>query len=122
MSWVRQYLVLHTGNRIDAVLGSQVFEHLFKLPPRYFEHRPTGVLIARVHGVETIREFIIGAAVTLLLDVPFLLIFLAIMVYYSLTLRLIPLGVLLLIVALSAAITPLLRSRLNRQFLLGARN
>jgi hypothetical protein len=54
MSWVRQYLVLHTGNRIDAVLGSQVFEHLFKLPPRYFEHRPTGVLVARVHGVETV--------------------------------------------------------------------
>jgi len=39
----------------------QVFEHMFKLPPRYFDHRPTGVLIARVHGVETIREFISGA-------------------------------------------------------------
>ncbi len=25
MTWVRQYLVLHTGNRIDAVLGLQVF-------------------------------------------------------------------------------------------------
>ncbi len=43
MSWVRQYLVLHTGNRVDAVLGSRVFEHLFRLPPRYFEHRSTGV-------------------------------------------------------------------------------
>ncbi len=53
LTWVRQYLVLHTGNRIDAVLGSKVFEHLFKLPPRYFEHRGTGVLVARVHGVET---------------------------------------------------------------------
>ena len=53
MTWVRQYLILHTGNRIDAVLGLQVFEHLFRLPPRYFEHRPTGVLVARIHGVET---------------------------------------------------------------------
>ena len=32
LSWVRQYLVLHTGNRVDAVLGSAVFDHLFKLP------------------------------------------------------------------------------------------
>ena len=55
MTWVRQYLILHTGNRIDAVLGLQVFEHLFSLPPRYFEHRPTGVLVARLHGVETRR-------------------------------------------------------------------
>jgi hypothetical protein len=32
LSWVRQYLVLHTGQRIDAVLGSQVFERLLRLP------------------------------------------------------------------------------------------
>jgi subfamily B ATP-binding cassette protein HlyB/CyaB len=122
MRWVRQYLVLHTGNRIDAVLGLQVFEHLFRLPARYFEHRPTGVLVARVLGVETIREFLSGAAVTLILDVPFLLIFLAIMFYYSATLTLVTMAILLLIVVLSVAVTPLLRQRLNRQFLLGARN
>ena len=122
MTWVRQYLVLHTGNRIDAVLGSQVFEHLFKLPPRYFDHRPTGTLVARIYGVETIREFISGAAVTLLLDVPFLLIFLAIMFYYSAMLTLVTLAVLIIIAIISFAITPLLRERINRQFLLGARN
>jgi subfamily B ATP-binding cassette protein HlyB/CyaB len=122
LSWVRQYLVLHAGNRIDAVLGAQVFEHLFRLPPRYFEPRSTGVLVARVHGVETIREFLSSAAVTLILDVPFLLIFLAVMFYYSLALTLITCVVLFTIVVLSLAITPLLRRRLNRQFLLGARN
>jgi subfamily B ATP-binding cassette protein HlyB/CyaB len=26
LTWVRQYLILHTGNRVDAVLGSHVFE------------------------------------------------------------------------------------------------
>ncbi len=122
MNWARQYLVLHTGNRIDAVLGSRVFEHLFRLPPRYFEQRPTGTVVARVHGVETIREFISGAAVTLILDVPFMLIFLAVMFYYSWLLSLIAVAVIALIAALSVLVTPLLRTRLNRQFLLGARN
>ena len=51
LTWVRQYLVLHTGNRVDAVLGSAVFDHLLKLPLRYFQHRPTGVVAARLHGV-----------------------------------------------------------------------
>ncbi|MCM2309025.1 MAG: ABC transporter transmembrane domain-containing protein, partial [Sulfuritalea sp.] len=37
MGWLRQYLVLHTGNRIDAVLGSQVFRHLLRLPLPWFE-------------------------------------------------------------------------------------
>jgi subfamily B ATP-binding cassette protein HlyB/CyaB len=122
MSWIRQYLVLHTGNRVDAVLGTRVFEHLLALPPRYFEHRPTGTVVARLHGVETIREFVSGAAVTLVLDLPFLAVFLAIMLYYSWTLTLITLGILAVIVALSIGLVPLIRARLNKQFLLGARN
>ena len=122
LSWVRQYLVLHTGNRVDAVLGSAVFNHLFKLPPRYFEHRPTGVIAARLHGVETIREFVASAAVTLILDCPFLLIFVGIMFYYSVTLTLIALAIIGVIVALSLIMAPIFRNRLNQQFLLGARN
>lgn len=122
LGWVRQYLILHTGNRIDAVLGSRVFDHLFRLPPRYFEQRPTGTVIARMQGVETIREFLSGAAVTLILDLPFLLIFLAMMFYYSWVLSLLAIAIITAIAVLSFAITPLLRERLNRQFLLGARN
>ncbi|MEZ5446107.1 MAG: peptidase domain-containing ABC transporter [Gammaproteobacteria bacterium] len=122
MSWVRQYLVLHTGNRVDAVLGAKVFAHLLALPPRYFEPRPTGVIAARLHAVESIREFVAGAAVTLLLDVPFLLIFLAVMVHYSVPLSAVSVAVLAAIVVVSLLVTPVFRRRLNRQFLLGARN
>ncbi|HKI60380.1 MAG TPA: peptidase domain-containing ABC transporter [Mariprofundaceae bacterium] len=122
MSWVRQYLVNHTGNRIDSVLGSHVFAHLFRLPVRYFEHRSTGTVVARLQGIESIREFLSGAAVTLILDVPFLFIFLAVMFYYSWLLTLVACTILLIIAVLSLAITPTLRKRLNQQFLLGARN
>ena len=122
MSWLRQYMVLHTGNRVDAVLGSQVFRHLLRLHLPYFEHRPTGTLVARIHAVETIREFMAGAAVTLILDFPFLLIFVAVMFAYSWQLTLIALGVLSLICLISMLIVPTLRARINRQFLLGARN
>jgi subfamily B ATP-binding cassette protein HlyB/CyaB len=122
LSWVRQYLVLHTGNRVDAVLGAAVFDHLFELPTRYFEHRPTGVIAARLHGVENIREFVASAAVTLILDLPFLLIFLGIMFYYSVTLTCIALAMISVIVALSLIVSPIFRTRLNEQFLLGARN
>ena len=59
MSWLRQYFVLHTGNRVDAVLGSQVFRHLFHLhaavlraPPDRHAHRARagGGDDPRVHG------------------------------------------------------------------------
>ncbi|MEO7710984.1 MAG: peptidase domain-containing ABC transporter, partial [Caldimonas sp.] len=122
MTWLRQHLVLHTGNRIDAVLGSRVFSHLLRLPLPFFEQRTTGVLVARLQGIETIRQFVSGAAVSLLLDLPFLLIFLAVMFHYSWQLSLIALGLLALIAALSIGVVPVLRARLNRQFMLGARN
>ncbi len=122
MTWLRQYMVLHTGNRVDAVLGSEVFWHLLRLPMPYFEHRPTGTLVARLHAVETIREFMAGAAVTLLLDMPFLVVFLAVMCWYSWQLTLIAVVVLGLIAVLSALVTPQMRKRINHQFLLGARN
>lgn len=122
MTWLRQYLVLHTGNRIDSVLGGEVFQHLLRLPLPYFEQRPTGTLIARLQGVETLREFVSGAAVTLILDVPFLLIFLAVMFAYSWQLSLIAVGLLAAISIISVLLVPIIRERLNRQFLLGARN
>ncbi len=122
MTWLRQYLVLHTGNRIDAVLGSQVLRHLLRLPLPYFEQRPTGTLVARLHGVETIREFVSGAAVTLILDLPFLCIFLAVMFAYSWQLSLIAVGLLGIIALMSFFIAPLFREKLNTQFMLGARN
>lgn len=122
LTWLRQYYILHTGNRIDAVLGSQVFRHLVRLHLRYFEQRPAGTLIARLHGVETIRQFISGAAVTLFLDLPFLFVFLAVMFWYSWELSLIAVATVILLVVLSVMITPLLRQRVNDQFLKGARN
>jgi subfamily B ATP-binding cassette protein HlyB/CyaB len=122
MTWLRQYLQLHTGNRVDAVLAAEVLRHLLRLPLAYFERRPTGVTVARLHGVETIREFITGATMSFVLDAPFLVVVLAVMFWYSWQLSLIALAAVAALGALSAAATPLLRARLDRQFMLGARN
>jgi len=122
LSWIRQYLILHTGNRIDAVLGATVFDHLIKLPPTYFQHRPTGVIAARLQGIETIREFLASAAVTLALDLPFMAIFVGIMIAYSPTLTWIVLGILAVIVGLSLLVAPIFQRRLNEQFQRGAAN
>jgi len=121
LSWIRQYLVIHTGNRVDAVLGDAVFRHLLALPLRYFESRPTGVLTARLAGIETIREFICGAAITLALDVPFLLLFVAVMFFYSVPLTLLTLSAVALLALVSAIAAPLLQRRFDAQFLAGAR-
>jgi subfamily B ATP-binding cassette protein HlyB/CyaB len=122
LGWIRQHLVIHVGNRIDAALGGAVFRHLVTLPLPYFERRPTGVLAARLAGIETIREFLSGAAVTLLLDLPFVGLFLALMLVYSPSLTAVTLAFVLALAVLSAVVAPLFRARLDAQFLCGARN
>ena len=75
-------------------------------------------------GTRRIWSSAIGlvAAITLILDLPFMAIFLAIMFWYSTTLTLIVLGILAVIVALSLAVAPLFQRRLNEQFQRGAAN
>ena len=122
LSWIRQYLILHAGQRIDAVLGARVFDRLFRLPLLYFQHRPTGVIAARLQGIETIREFIASAAVTVALDLPFLVVFVGIMAWYSVPLTLLVLAILALVAGTSLLVAPLFQERLNEQFRRGAAN
>src|SRR4029078_12195759 len=72
--------------------------------------------------VGAIRDFFTGGAGSVVLEVPFLLVFLAVMLWYSVPLTLIAVGLIAVLAAASLAVTPLLRRRINEQFLQGARN
>jgi subfamily B ATP-binding cassette protein HlyB/CyaB len=118
----RNYLFSHTTNRVDVELGSRLFNHLLGLPLAYFESRQVGQNVARVRELDTIRNFITGTALTLVIDLFFVFVFLAVMWYYSPTLTWIVLATVPAYVVLSVFITPILRHRLNDKFKHGAAN
>ena len=72
--------------------------------------------------LENIRAFLTGNALTVVLDLFFSLVFLAVMFFYSVTLTLIVLASLPLYAGLSLAVSPVLRRRLDAQFARGAEN
>ena len=119
---LRTYLFAHTTNRIDVSLGAQLFRHLLALPLAYFEARRVGDTVARVRELEHIRQFLTSNSVTVVLDVLFILVFLAVMWIYSPVLTLVVLASLPLYAILSVAITPTIRARLNEKFNRGAEN
>ncbi|MEX2964051.1 type I secretion system permease/ATPase [Microbulbifer sp. TYP-18] len=119
---IRNYLFSHTTNRVDVELGSRLFHHLMALPLSYFESRQVGQNVARVRELDTIRNFITGTALTLVIDLLFVFIFIAVMWYYSPTLTWIVLGAIPFYILLSVFITPILRYRLNDKFKHGAAN
>lgn len=122
LSGLRGYVFSHTASRIDVELGSKLFRHLVTLPLTYFQARRVGDSVARVRELENIRSFLTGNAVTLLLDVLFSIVFIAVMFFYSGWLTLVVVLSLPLYFIISLFITPLLRARLNESFTRGAEN
>ncbi len=57
LNLTRNYIFIHTANKIDAKLGAKLFRHLFSLPFVYFESRKVGTIAARVRELDNIREF-----------------------------------------------------------------
>ncbi len=116
----RNYIFIHTTNKIDAKLGAKLFKHLFQLYYTYFETRQVGNIAARVRELDRIREFITDKSVSVLIDAFFSLVFLAIMFVYSPKLTFISLGFLATIAVIYVTITPELRERLEEKFQMGA--
>jgi len=119
---LRTYLFAHTSNRIDVELGARLFHHLLALPMAYFQARRVGDSVARVRELENIRNFLTSSALTLVIDLFFTFVFLAVMFLYSPLLSLLVLGTFPFYIAISMGVTPLFRQRLAEKFQRGAEN
>jgi len=113
---LRLFIFTHTARRLDLSLSSQLFRHLLQLPLAYFEGRRVGDTVARVQELENIRQFLTGTALTVVLDAGFIVVYLALMLFYSPKLTLVSLAVLPVLIVLILVVTPILRSWLNESF------
>ena len=109
---LRTFLFADTTNRIDMRLGSEVIDHLLRLPVGYFDRRPVGELGTRVAELEKIRNFLTGEALTTIIDAAFSVIYIVVMALYSWILTLVA----LLVVPLQVAITLIGAPLFRRQF------
>lgn len=120
LSLARNYIFAHTTTKIDAKLGSELFTHLLALPMPYFENRKVGNIVARVRELDSIREFIANKSVTVILDLLFSIVFVVMMLIYSVKLTLIAIAFVSAIALIYFFITPVLRKRLEDKFQMGA--
>lgn len=111
LTLLRTHLFADTTNRIDLALGSEVINHLLRLPLSYFERRPVGELATRVNELETIRSFLTGTALTVVLDSVFSVIYIMVMAVYSWLLTLVALATVPLFALLTLVVSPLLRKQ-----------
>ena len=119
---LRQYVATHTALRVDGRLGGKLFRRLVDLPLAYFKARSVGITVMRVRELDSIREFLTGAANTLVIDLLFTFVFFAVMYYYSPLLTLIVMGAVPCYAALSYFITGPLQVRIEAMYRDGAVN
>ena len=122
LSALRSYLLSHTANRIDVEMGATVFRRLIDLPLLYYQQRRVGDSVARMRELENIRQTITSSGFSIILDLGFGGLFLALIFLYSVYLGLVVLASVPLYCLLSLLATPLLRARLQEKFRYGAEN
>ncbi|GBF79452.1 peptidase domain-containing ABC transporter [Aphanothece sacrum] len=113
LTTLRTYLFVDTTNRIDMSLGSEIIDHLLRLPLRYFEKRPVGEISTRINELENIRQFLTGTALTVVLDAVFSVVYIAVMVVYSPILTLVALAIVPIFIAMTLFFSPTIRNQIR---------
>ena len=69
VSFVRQWILLHLSIKIDIPLMLGYFEHIYKLPMKFFASRRTGDITTRFSDAFTIKEIFTSIALSLFMDI-----------------------------------------------------
>ena len=111
---LRRYLLYHTANKLDLSLIVGFISHTFQLPLNYFETRYVGDITSRINENRKIRSFITGDAITTLLDILSVFIYVVLMFWYSWQLSILALVVIPIFAITTVFATPFLL-RISRE-------
>jgi len=108
ISAARQYLLDYFANRIDLTLVSGFMSHALRLPLSFFSSRQVGDIVTRVQENQKIQLFLTRKAISLTLDALCASLCIALMLYYSLRLTVVALGIIPPIIILTLGASPFL--------------
>jgi len=114
MTGLRQYLLDHIANRIDLALIVGFIRHTLRLPLSFFETRYVGDIISRVQENRKIQRFLSGEALSILLDLFTVFIYVGLMFWYSWKMALLALIIVPPFALLALIATPFLQ-RISRE-------
>lgn len=74
IGFIRQWMMIHLSVKIDIPLMLGYFEHIYKLPMKFFSTRKTGDITTRFSDAFTIKDIFTNIALTLIIDITMALI------------------------------------------------
>ncbi len=108
---VRARMLALTGARLGNLAGTGIFHRILYLPPSFIEKMSLGAQVTRIKDFETIQDFFAGPPALVLLEIPFVLIFIAAIAIIGGPVAFIPVIMVVLFVLLAAAAGPVLKEQ-----------
>ena len=106
---LRQYLIIHTSMKIDLRMLVFFYKHMLALPLGYFKVRKVGDFITRFGENMKIRNFLTNTALTIVLDVIMIVVYLSLMFYYNIQMTILTLLFIPLFIIMTLFFTPILK-------------
>ncbi|EJN07563.1 type I secretion system permease/ATPase [Herbaspirillum sp. YR522] len=107
---VRAHLLDQAGKKVDLVVGALLFRHAMSIP---MEHQPAsaGTFASQLREYESVRDFVASATLSVIIDLPFVLLFVILVFIIGGPLGWVPLLAIPLIILVSVAVQwPLARA------------
>lgn len=98
----RGFALLRLESRMDVTVQAAVWDRLLKLPTGFFRRFTAGELASRAGAISAIRQLLSGATITSMLSALFSILYVGLMLWYSVTLTLWALA--LTVIALGATL------------------
>lgn len=110
---VRARLLAYVAGRIDLILGNATFQQILHLPVAMSEGATIGAQVARLKQFEAVREFFTGPLAGVLLELPFIAMFLIVIAILAGPVAYIPLALVVAFGVLSAVLMPSVRRNIG---------
>ncbi len=95
-----------TAGRIDYLLGSETLSRILSLPPAFTERSSVSAQISRIREFESVRDFFTGPLAQTVLDLPFSLLFIAIIALLAGPIALVPVVMIVVLLVFGAIYMP----------------
>ncbi len=111
----RSYVMIWIGARFEHTAAVAAFDRILKADIGRFEREEAGTYVARLQGMDALREFYSGQAALVLVDLPFVAIYIGVIWFIAGWLVVIPVALLVCFAVLSLTIGARLRTAVKRR-------
>lgn len=113
---LRQYILIHVSTKLSLIMETDLFKHITRLVMRYFHTRRIGDVLTRFGDINKIQSVMTGTAITAVLDVLMVMVYLSMMFYYNSKLAVVALIFIPMYVILTLVFTPIMKRNNQKIF------